>query len=83
MQNKKQKRKRITKNQVYKMALEKGVKTTHVINVAKPIYKRRNKTKEQLIREIQKAENNNPCFRTITNCAETGCLWYTECQKTK
>ena len=75
------KTKKITKRDVYKLAKKHGVQTTHIINVAKPVYKRRNKTKTELIREIQAAEDNIVCFKTDTLCNNSECLWYKDCQK--
>ncbi len=44
----------------------------------------RNLRKAALIREIQKAENNDPCFGTRKGeCNETACLWYLDCIKIK
>lgn len=35
----------------------------------------------ELVNEIQKAEGNNPCFKTdVVNCCQIGCLWRVECQ---
>lgn len=40
--------------------------------------------KAELIREIQKTENNTPCFGTCHgDCCETECLWHTDCIKVK
>lgn len=36
--------------------------------------------KEGLIREIQKAEGNSPCFKEIENCGEYHCAWRDDCQ---
>ena len=38
--------------------------------------------KLDLIREIQKAEGNDPCFKSeiLSTCSETECLWYSDCQ---
>jgi hypothetical protein len=36
--------------------------------------------KENLIRVIQEVEGNAPCFRNISDCCESGCLWREECQ---
>lgn len=36
--------------------------------------------KELLIRVIQEAEGNSPCFKGIEGCGEHACLWRTECQ---
>jgi|WetSurMetagenome_2_1015567.scaffolds.fasta_scaffold169807_2 hypothetical protein len=36
--------------------------------------------KENLIRVIQEVEGNAPCFRNISGCCESGCLWREECQ---
>lgn len=38
--------------------------------------------KVELIRAIQIEEKNTPCFQTgIINCSQTGCCWYSDCQK--
>lgn len=38
--------------------------------------------KLDLIRAIQIEERNTPCFQTgIINCPQTGCCWYSDCQK--
>jgi len=81
--SRKMKMKKISKKEVYSMAQKLGVKVTQKVNVAKPIFKFRNKTKEQLIREIQIAENNEPCFKTNKQCNIESCSWYAECQKNK
>ena len=70
-----------SKSEVFSMAREMGIKTGHMVNVAKPIMKRRHKSKEQLIRDIQLAEDNIACFKTDTMCNATDCLWFKECQK--
>jgi hypothetical protein len=37
--------------------------------------------KAELIRAIQKAEGNIPCFQTdVDACGETGCCWRDDCQ---
>ncbi|HMK35186.1 MAG TPA: Rho termination factor N-terminal domain-containing protein [Desulfomonilaceae bacterium] len=36
--------------------------------------------KESLIRVIQEAEGNSPCFKGIHGCLEHACLWRDECQ---
>jgi len=79
--SKEKKTKKVTKRDVYEMAKNLGVQTTHVVNVAKPVYKRRNKTKTELIREIQAAEDNIVCFKDDTMCNNESCLWFKECQK--
>jgi hypothetical protein len=37
--------------------------------------------KTELIRIIQKAENNTPCFQTgaVSSCGQMNCLWYSDC----
>jgi len=38
--------------------------------------------KTELIRAIQIEEKNTPCYQTgIINCPQTGCCWYSDCQK--
>jgi hypothetical protein len=39
-------------------------------------------SKTKLIRSIQEAESNIPCFGTdrIYSCGELGCLWRDDCQ---
>ena len=74
------KTKTITKHEIWKMAKELGIKRTEKVNVAKPKYVNRNKTKDTLIREIQAAEDNIVCYKTDTMCNNTECLWYTDCQ---
>ena len=82
MQTKKQNtNKTPSKKEIHKIALNLGVKTGHHVNVAKPILRYRNKTKDELIRDIQKAEDNIVCFKTDTLCNNSTCLWYSECQK--
>jgi hypothetical protein len=55
--------------QVRDMAKEMGLKTGRV-------------SKVDLIRSIQEAESNIPCFGTdrVQYCGEEGCLWRNECQ---
>ncbi len=36
--------------------------------------------KIELIRRVQQAEGNSPCFRGIHDCWEFRCLWRKECQ---
>lgn len=37
--------------------------------------------KEDLIRAVQAAEGNYPCFGTVSdgNCDQTGCCWIDDC----
>ncbi len=35
--------------------------------------------KDGLVRVIQEAEGNSPCFKNIPNCGETQCLWRNDC----
>jgi len=39
------------------------------------------KIKPELIRIVQEAEGNNPCFKTISNCSVTPCMFRAECQQ--
>ncbi|MBU0471643.1 MAG: SAP domain-containing protein [Nanoarchaeota archaeon] len=40
------------------------------------------KKKADLIRDIQRAEKNNPCFLTgILECDQFGCCWREDCIK--
>lgn len=36
--------------------------------------------KADLIRAVQLAEGNSPCYRQISDCGELDCLWREECQ---
>jgi len=37
--------------------------------------------KEDLIRAIQKAEGNSPCFESgISTCGQRDCCWFKDCQ---
>ncbi len=36
--------------------------------------------KDALIRQIQQAEGNSPCFKGIENCGELTCSWREDCQ---
>jgi len=36
--------------------------------------------KDGLIRQIQQAEGNSPCFKGIENCGELNCAWRDDCQ---
>jgi hypothetical protein len=40
------------------------------------------KTKDALVREIQKAERNRDCFNRgeSTHCGQAGCAWRTDCK---
>jgi len=38
------------------------------------------RSKQDLIREIQIGEGNDPCFQTRTDC-ENDCLWNEDCLK--
>ena len=53
---------------VQKMAKKMGINTNHV-------------GKTDLIRTIQKAENNIQCYATqrIESCGEVACLWRSDC----
>jgi len=75
------KMKKLSKKQVYLLAQTLGIKVSQRVNVAKPVFKFRNKTKDQLIREIQVAEHNEPCYKTDVLCNMTNCSWHAECQK--
>jgi hypothetical protein len=37
--------------------------------------------KAELVRMIQKTENNTPCFQTgaASSCGQENCLWLTDC----
>lgn len=37
-------------------------------------------TKADLIRAVQEAEGNSPCFQRIVDCGEYHCLWREDCQ---
>lgn len=40
--------------------------------------------KKDLIHAIQLKEGNTPCFQSgITSCPQTGCCWWSDCQKIK
>lgn len=40
------------------------------------------KSKELLIRAIQQAEGNIPCYKTdVKSCDQHGCAWIRECQR--
>ena len=60
---------KLTKNFLLQMAKDNGVK-----NAAKL-------RKADLIREIQVAEGNNPCFEQIPGCTIEACLFRSECIK--
>ena len=36
--------------------------------------------KADLIRAVQVAEGNSPCYQQISDCGEQDCLWREECQ---
>jgi len=38
------------------------------------------KSKQDLIRDIQIAEGNAPCFKNISDCGIMNCLWRDDCQ---
>jgi len=40
------------------------------------------KSKETLIREIQRAENNRDCYNRgeSTTCGQVGCTWHDDCK---
>ena len=52
----------------------KSIAKSHGINVE-------NMKKSELVRAIQKAEGNEPCFVTdkSATCCQTGCCWYENC----
>ena len=68
------------KKEVRQIAKEKGIALSKVVNVAKPKYASRGKTKEELILAIQIAEGNTPCYKTMTDCQNTECVWFSSCQ---
>jgi len=39
--------------------------------------------KQEVIRNIQTAEGNEPCFATKSDCAQMDCCWREDCQSTK
>jgi hypothetical protein len=53
----------------------------HAIARAKGIKMSNQKDQTLLIREIQKAEGNYPCYGTATSgiCDQAGCLWRKDC----
>ncbi|MCX5855509.1 MAG: SAP domain-containing protein [Deltaproteobacteria bacterium] len=44
---------------------------------------RKGRIKQDIIRDIQKAEGYSPCFRTKDTCDENDCLWKKECTSNK
>ncbi|TLS67824.1 hypothetical protein FE236_08145 [Mariprofundus erugo] len=60
--------KKVTKKELLEMASELKMKNAAKLN------------KAELIRAIQVAEGNDPCFQQITDCAVTPCLFRAECQ---
>ena len=68
------------RDEVRVIAKKLGVDLSHRINIAEPVMKVRNKHKDQLIKEIQAAENNIVCYKSTDSCKETGCLWFSSCQ---
>ena len=69
------------RDQVREMAKAHGIELSHRVNVAEPINKTRNKTKEMLVREIQAAEGYNACYKTeVEACEHSNCLWFKSCQ---
>lgn len=36
--------------------------------------------KDQLIREVQKAEGNDDCYGKIADCGQLDCCWRGDCQ---
>ena len=39
--------------------------------------------KQDLIRDIQSAEGNSACYKTISDCGIMDCLWRGDCQSKK
>ena len=39
--------------------------------------------KQDLIRDIQTAEGNSPCYKAINDCGIMNCLWRGDCQSKK
>lgn len=58
----------MTLKQIQEMAKTLGIKS---------VYRHR---KDVLIRIIQQAEGNAPCFKSIDECGESVCLWREGCQ---
>ncbi|MDF1552063.1 MAG: hypothetical protein P1P84_03320 [Deferrisomatales bacterium] len=40
-------------------------------------------TKTKLIRCIQMAEGNQPCFTGIADCGQSDCCWFADCQESR
>ena len=40
---------------------------------------RKGRTKQDIIRDIQRAEGYSPCFRTKDTCNDDDCLWKKDC----
>ena len=62
------------------------MKLTEVKGIAKGMgLKTGNLKKAELIRSIQSAESNIPCFGTerVQYCGEEGCLWRDDCLNTE
>jgi hypothetical protein len=41
------------------------------------------RSKEEVIRVIQTAEGNSPCYKTFSDCGIMDCLWRGDCQSKK
>ncbi len=58
------------------------MKVTEIRTIARNLgvknYSRLNKA--DLIRAVQVAEGNSPCYQQIIDCGEHQCLWREECQ---
>lgn len=60
---------RMIVKEIRKMAKEMGINGAKMLKV-------------DLIRAIQLQEGNRPCFQSgVTDCTQTGCCWWVDCQK--
>ncbi|MEW5914593.1 MAG: Rho termination factor N-terminal domain-containing protein [Thermodesulfobacteriota bacterium] len=55
--------------EIRKMAQDLNMKNYHFLR------------KPDLIRAVQEAEGNSPCFERIADCRQIDCLWRSECQQ--
>lgn len=57
-----------------------GVKMVREMAVKLGLKNFRGLKKADLIRAVQVAEGNSPCYQRITDCGQIDCLFWSDCQ---
>ena len=66
-----------SKKEIFKILTKRGIDKF----VADSSIKKTAKSKDVMIRDIQRSEGNSACFKCISECGITDCLWFHECQR--